>query len=224
MTTTYDLISRALRASGEARELPEEPRKGLCCVIGEIRDTVAARHLLTDSFTERERFRAGESDRVSVECWDTLTHARERTSSWFCDGNSFRLLNRLEVRGLVLGGPRCEGEWSAYATTSYKKHGALHTPVNSGRRAKWRFETVTVDCSDLGAVGEHWQRLFSVRVAGVPRACIESFRISPYAISKLGVRDWLAFERWATPRWRTPLYQFLTYLLPSQEEIEGGLV
>jgi hypothetical protein len=48
---------------------------------------------------------------------------------------------------------------------------------------------------------------------------IERLDIAPGYMAKIGWRVWRDFEAWARPRMLSPLYQFLTYLLPSQEEL-----
>lgn len=222
MITQYDLISQALAAAGKARPLPVEPETGLCCITGLTRQTIPRKLLLKDGFTELDCLRAVHSDRVSVECWNTLTHAPERLSSWFCDGEAFQQLEKSIIRERVFDRSPAKKPWVGYVTTSFKKHGALHVPVNHGRSSRWRFETLTVDCTDKALVRSTFRRLLDVRKAGVPRGCIETMSFSPYAIGLLGAKKWLDFEQWARGVWRSGLYQFLTYLLPSQDELNAA--
>jgi hypothetical protein len=50
---------------------------------------------------------------------------------------------------------------------------------------------------------------------------IERLDIAPGYMAKIGWRVWRDFESWARPRMRSPLYEFMTYLLPSKEELKS---
>lgn len=226
--TAIDLIARALPEIA----LPEEPQAGLCCVTGKRCQTVSRKFGIKPSFTNWSLLNAPDSERISVAAWRVLTHSvavegkgRElrplQQSSWICTGDALTLLDRQGVRKQVLEGVAASA-WCAYATTSYKKHGCLLTPVNTGGRQVWVYETRLVDCSDRVAVGETWGRLRAAQDAGIPRPLIEYLDISPAYMAKIGWRLWRDFESWARPRVRSPLYQFLAYLLPSQEEMRNA--
>lgn len=214
--TAIDLIAGALPSETP----PEEPTPGLCCVTGAECATIARKHVVKPSFTNLDLLRAPQSDRAGVAAWRVLNHAPARQSLWWCDGHELRLLKRVDVRALVLDGVTAS-QWCGYATTSYKKHGALRAPVNSGARQLWLYEMLVVDCSDRDQVAETWARLRTAQDAGIPRPLIEALDIAPAYMAKIGWRIWRDFEAWARPRMKSPLYQFLTYLLPSQEELKA---
>lgn len=213
--TAIDLIAAALPQEAP----PEHPEPGMCCVTGTEGPTIARKHVIKPSFTNLDLLRAPHSDRAGIAAWRVLNHAPARQSLWWCDGREFRLLKRADVRALVLGGVTAP-RWCGYATTSYKKHGALLCPVNTGPRQRWLFEMLVVDCSDRDRVAEWWSILRAAQDGGIARPLIENLDISPGYIGKIGWRTWRDFEDWACPRFRSPLYQFLTYLLPSQEELK----
>jgi hypothetical protein len=49
---------------------------------------------------------------------------------------------------------------------------------------------------------------------------MESLEIPVPVAMKVGLPVWLAFQSWARPRVKSPLYRFLCYLLPSHKEIK----
>jgi hypothetical protein len=193
--------------------------------------TIHRKHVIKPSFTNRDLLRAPDSARAGVAAWRAMTYSvphhdptrkRDlcplRQSHWLCDGRAVEYLDRREVRRLVLDGVSA-ATWCGYVTTSYKKHGCLLAPVNSGGRQVWLWETRLVDCSDRVTVVDTWARLRAAQDAGIPRPLIERLDIAPGYMAKIGWRVWRDFEAWARPRMLSPLYQFLTYLLPSQEEL-----
>lgn len=215
--TAVELLADAL----PAQTPPEDAVDGVCCVLGTIEATIDRAHAIKPSFTNLDVLRAPDSDRVSVRAWRVLTETQQRKSSWICDASGFKKLDRLGVRAAVIGGVSNAAPWAGYATTSYKKHGALRAPVNVGISQRWLFETVIVDCSNQDMVAEWWTILRDTRIAGIPRPVIESLDINVSLFTKHAER-WQAFERWARPRASSPLYLFLTYLLPSEEEIKAA--
>lgn len=214
------LISSALEGAPDAPEIPAAAAPGLCCVTGEECLTVSRRELFGPSFTDGALLRAPHSDRVGIEAYRALAYKWERMSSWLCDGATFRRLDRQGVRAAVLGEAPLR-PWAGYATTSYKKHGAMRARVNAGGKRVWLFETRLVDCSDRALVTDTWGRLNAALRGGIPRPVIEDLAPSPHLIRQAGADVWLAFEAWARPRHRSALYAFLTYLLPSQEELRA---
>jgi hypothetical protein len=210
-----DLISESL----PPEEFPEPPSDGMCCVTGAIGPTVPREHAIKPSFTNLDLLRAPESKRVGIAAWRALNYKWERMSSWQVEG-VFTRLDRKGVRAAVLSVDELQGPSACYATTSYKKHGALLAPVNPPGRRVWLWETRLVDCSDRTAVAETWERLRAAQDSGIPRPLIESLDIAPGYMGKVGWRIWRDFEAWARPRMLSPLYQFLTYLLPSKEELK----
>lgn len=214
--TAIEVLARGLPAA----DPPEDPREGVCCVLGTREATIARAHAILPSFTNLDLLRAPDSDRVGVRAWRVLTEPAQRKSSWVCDDAGFRTVDRLGLRALVIDGVSSADPWCGYATTSYKKHGALRAPVNVGDLQRWLFELEVVDCSDRAQVAHWWTRLRETREAGIPRPVIESLDISVSQMAKHLAR-WQAFEAWARPILAAPLYRFLTYLLPSEEEIRG---
>lgn len=213
--TAIDLIAPHLPAA----PLPEDPQEGVCCITGRKTETIARKHVIKTSFTNLDLLRAPESDRASVAAYRVMGAPKTRQSSWLVTSNSLRFLDRVGVRDCVIGGVM-DPAWAGYATTSYKKHGSLLAPVNVGNQCTWLFETLPVDCSDREQVMDYWRRLRHAQDNGISRPLIESLDIAVGYISKIGWRFWKDFYDWAHPRQSSPLYQFLTYLLPSQEELK----
>lgn len=221
-----ELLFKALPGT----DAPEQPYEGICCVTGAIGPTVSRKLAISRSFTNLDLLRAPESDRIGLPAWRAITYtvpngrrrglAPLRQSHWFCDGESIQFLDRVGVRELVLVEDDRLRPWSGYATTSYKKHGFLRCPVNTGTRRVWLWETRLVDCSDMEAVSETWHRLRSAQDAGITRSMIENLDISATCMAKIGWRVWREFYGWAHSRRNAPLYQFLTFLLPSKEELK----
>ncbi len=214
------------------RKPPEPAKLGLCCVLGTEGPSIDRKHAIKTSFTNLDLLRAPNSDRVSLAAWRVLTHSEPAAegkkrdtfplmqSSWFVSHEMGLVkLDRIGVRRLVIEGIRAQGPWAGYVTTSYKKHGALRAPLNTGEPQRWLFELDVVDCSDRQKVQDWWQIMRATRTAGIPRPVMESLDCSVHLMSK-HLRLWLDFERWARDKWQSPLYRFLTYLLPSQEELK----
>lgn len=175
--------------------------------------------LLGPSFLDGGLLVAPGSDRVGVSAYVAMSYPWARWSSWICDGASFRRLDRAGVREAVLG-PAPRRPWCGYCTTSYKKHGVLRATVNGPGRRVWLFETRVVDCSDRAEVDEYWRRLNAALEAGFGRRILASLDCPVHVMAKCGLRAWMQFEEWARPRYRSALYTFLCYLLPSREERE----
>ena len=129
------------------------------------------------------------------------------------------MLNRAEVRDIVIG-EQYPPMWTGYVTTSYKKHGSLWARVNRGGRRFWRFEALDVDCTDHASLLKIWNRLNAEFRHGIGRKVLESLVCPPYLLKRIGVQHWLDFEKWSRPIVGAPLYRFLTYLLPSQKELQ----
>jgi hypothetical protein len=215
--TAIDLIAAALPPEPP----PEAPEDGVCCVTGARGLTVSRALVIKPSFTNLDLLRAPDSDRAGIAAWRVLNYDYERKSSWACNGQTFERLDRKGVRNHVLSREESPLPCAFYATTSYKKHGALRAPANSTGKRVWLFETRLVDCSDMAAVSAIWARLRAAQDEGIPRPLIEHLDIAPGYMAKIGWRVWRNFEAWARPRRRSPLYEFLTYLLPSQDELKA---
>lgn len=221
---------------GAPADYPEPPAEGVCCLTGEIGPTIARKHLITSSYTRVDLLRAPHSDRIGVAVWDAWTwgwrkegksrdYCPERMSAWFAwqeglDGELL-MLSRADIRECVLyGAPEYEAS-ALFATTSYKKHGTLIAPVNRGKQFRVGWDDEVVDLSDRAKVDEWWTVLRAAQDAGFPRPVLESLDCSPFLLRTLW-REWQPFEAWARPKRMAPLYRFLCYLLPSQEELKAG--
>lgn len=217
-----ELIYAALPfADPDYPALPGEPAPGVCCVTGAHGPSLPRRALIGPSWTQHDLLAAPHSDRVGVAAYVALKYKWERMSAWLCDGAEFRRLDRAGVRAAVLG-PRPERPWAGFATTSYKKHGAMLAPVNAGPgRNVWLWDTERVDCSDAAQVAEYWDTLNAALRAGIARTVLETLDCPAWLLKRVGWAHWLRFSRWAQPRYKSGLYRFLCYLLPSQEEIKG---
>ncbi len=216
-----NLIARALSPDDPDRPAsPDGIALGTCCVTGEECNTVPRRAVLGRSFTDGATLAAPASPRIGLDAYTALRYKWERMSSWRCDGETFLRLDRLGVRNAVLNPvPVPRRPWAGYATTSYKKHGALRAPVNDATSAVWLFESRLVDCSDPRRVQAWWQCLIGAQRRGFSRPVLETLDCPPVLLRQGGLREWLAFERWARPRYRSALYAFLCYLLPSKKEL-----
>jgi hypothetical protein len=149
-----------------------------------------------------------------------LSYKWERMSCWLCDGVTFDRLQRTDFRPLILNGVDRD-LWTAYITTSYKKHGALNASVNNKSFGVWRFENLTVDASDKAKVNDWYNTLNEYLHIGFGRTVLESLDCSPFVMQKYGVDKWIKFQSWAKDKYQSPLYQLLCYILPSQEEIKA---
>lgn len=216
-------------------ETPEAPVQGLCCVTGASGLTLPRKLAILPSFTNLDLLAAPGSDRVGLPAYQVLSYtepnpgkAREsaplRQSHWIADADGLHYLgSKAAIRPYVLGAQEPASPWAGYVTTSYKKHGCLRAAVNGSGQHRWLFESMVVDCTDLDKVTHWWVELREAQDRGVPRPVIESVEPSPDLIRKVGMTHWQRFAMWAKPRRTDPLYLFLTYLLPSQEELKGGV-
>lgn len=218
--TAIELVAKALTKSVEAEPLPCDPADGVCCVTGIEGPAIPRKGLIGASFTDQEALKRPDSKSVSVDAYITLKHKWQRMSSWYCDGERFQRLDRLGVRSLVINGVNAP-IWAGYATTSYKKHGALRAAVGGGSKQIWRFEGINVDVSDRERVLEVWRTLNRFLLLGIGRPSLEAGRCAPVAVRIAGVAAAMEFEQWAGPIYRSSIYQFLCYLLPSQEELKS---
>jgi hypothetical protein len=214
MAHAVELIAACLPAVEQSTE------RGICCVTGSEADCIPRGDVFGKSFTAQSELLAPLSPLIGVAAARALSHRPERSSSWWCDGRVFVPLRRTDVRERVLNHVEA-AQWCGYATTSYKKHGSLRAPVNTGRRRVWLFESVFADCSDVVWIADCWERLTDMQSEGWPRPVLEDLDPSPGMLAKLSVRDWLPFERWARRYQSAGAYKFLCYLLPSQKELKG---
>lgn len=201
-------------------DLPCEPIEGVCAVTGLFGLSIPRKELFGKSFTNIDLLARPDSDLVGVDAYQALKYKWERMSSFFCDGKTFVKLDRVGVRDMVFA-DQMPDRWIGYATTSYKKHGALRTPVNTINRRQWLFEMQVVDCTDMETVRQWWGEINRYLRLGIGRTVMESLNCPPYLMRKIGLQNWLALEIWATDKYQSPLYQFLCYLLPSQKELKN---
>jgi hypothetical protein len=212
-----NLIAQSLK--DDKAELPCEPVKAICAVTGLETLCVSRAELFGKSFTNGDLLARPDSDYVSVDAYLALKYKWERMGSWFCDGETFERLDRQGVRAKVLQADM-PVYWTAYATTSYKKHGSLRARVNMGKSRVWLFEMRLVDLTDFARAMEWWDALNIALRSGIWRSIIESLECPPFVIDKIGLKTWMEFETWARPKYLSALYAFLCYLLPSQEELK----
>lgn len=217
-----NLISAAIKNKADCPELPCEPVDGICAVTGKQGPCVPRKKLFGKSFTNGDILAAPESDTVSVDAYIALKYKWERMSSWACNGETFARLKRAEIREQVFTDDDFVCPCAYYATTSYKKHGALRARVNAPGQRVWLFETRLVDCTDMAIVRAWWERLNAALNAGIGRTVIESLDCPAHIMRKATLPVWIDFERWARPRHNSSLYTFLAYLLPSKEERDAA--
>jgi hypothetical protein len=217
-----NLLASALRRDPppDAKAPPGNPVEAVCAVTGQTASCYPRKTILGASFTNLDLLKAPDSAYISEDAWIALSCKWERMSSWFCDGVHFARLERKDVRDMVIAGTYPD-IWTAYATTSYKKHGSLWSTVNAGRAAVWRFESLSVDCSDHALLIDWWGILNTAFRAGIGRHVMGTLTPISATFAFAGIQAWMDFHAWAKPRYMSPLYQFLCYLLPSLEELKN---
>lgn len=215
-----NLIAKAISGNAECPVLPDKKTQGICCLTGDDTLCVDRGELFGKSFTNIDLLKAPESKLIGCGAYLALGYKWERMSCWFTDGNEFNRLQRVDFRALILQGVNAD-VWSAYITTSYKKHGALNTPVNKGQYGIFRFENITCDCRDNVKVNEWYNVMDAALRTGFGRSVIESLICPPFLLQKYGFEKWIKFEKWAKPKYQSPLYHLLCYILPSQDELKA---
>jgi len=232
-----DLISACLTAD-QKEPLPEAAQSGVCCVSGATTDTVARKHLFGANFNDMNILACPDSQRVGVNVWYAFKFGepginpetgelnkrkkyKEMQTCWWTDGETFREMRKAQIRELVLRGTTSK-HWAGWVTTSYKKHGSLRSPVNNTPFGIWGFDDLQVRANDKDKVLAIWFKLRNAQNNGIGRTGIESLNIPVGIMLKVGMIFCNDFLAWARPVFQSPLYQFLTYLLPSQEELREG--
>ena len=219
MTHALALIGAGLpKNDPESPELPTDIKQGICCVTGVMGDTVPRDEVISKSFTNLDLLQAPSSDRIGIDVYRAMKYKWQRMSCWHV-AESFVRIDRVGVRDRVFGELPAV-PWAGYATTSYKKHGGLLAPVNTGNQNRWLFELRIVDCTDRKLVNEWWSVMNKALRDGIGRNAMETLDMPYYNIKIIGMATWMEFEAWARPKLKTPLYAFLRYLLPSQEELK----
>ena len=214
-----NLIGQAIKDFPDCPPLPCEPVTEICTVTGIECECVPAKPVFGTSFTNTDILARPESAWVSADAYRALKY-RPARSAWFCDNTKFEPLTRIGIRDKVFK-ENLPKIWAAYATTSYKKHGCLKTKVNTGNKRVWLFEEKLVDCTDTKKVNEWWAILLQAQKDSISRPILESLQCAPYIIKIIGLPVWLKFYDWAQDKYKSSLYQFLCYLLPSQEELKN---
>jgi len=232
-----DLIAACL--TNEQKEpLPEAAQPGICCVTGAATETIARKKLLGSTFNDDQFLAVPDSPRVGVNVWYAFmfgvygvdaetgeTKKRKKKpeymACWWTDGETFREMNKARIRELVLRGTTAK-HWAGWVTTSYKKHGSLRSPVNNTPFGNWGFDDLQVRANDKDKVLVMWAKLRDAQKNGIGRTGIETLDIPVPVMAKVGIGFCSEFIAWARLLAQSPLYQFLTYLLPSQEELREG--
>jgi hypothetical protein len=218
--TSVKLLATSIKS--EWQELPEKPTRNICAVTGIKTSCLPRKFLLGASFTNYDLLRFPNSEWVSVDVYQAMKYKWQRMSCWWCDGKTFERITKPRIRQLFLK-PIDADFWCGYVTTSYKKHGVLRTPVNHCRQNVWLFEMELVDGSNYDKVNLWYDQMCEFYRKGISRSSFETLDIHPAFLRKVGVEPWLRFKSWATHKQPTSLYRFLSYLLPTQEEIKNEL-
>jgi hypothetical protein len=222
-----DLIANAIRNEVDIY-IPAKTDPGICCVTGIECQTIPKKEIISSNFTNYDLLKSPGSDRIGVAAAISLKYRPER-SSWFVSEKEFVTFNKKRFRDMFLNGVKNSKKWAIYITTSYKKHGALVTKLNGRGIAKgkmkkygtWRFEQLNVDASN-GKINRSWyDKIFEALKAGIGRSIIESLNCPSYLIKKIGLKEWMKFEKWARDKYQSPLYKLCCYLLPSQEDLKN---
>lgn len=226
MSNTFQLISRALGWSGDRVSCDYDTEIQTCCITGELCRCVPRSALIGESFTTQGVFKAPDSEWVSEDAWYAFKHRPERASSWWTDGQTFRTLNRREAWDMLrmLSYEQYDLPYAMYVTKSYKKHGALVSPVNPGRSKTIvvGFEGETVNASAL-RYRQFMESLSSWRDDGIARDDIitghlaKTSKATPDAVKRFLLEAPLMRGH--------SLYRMLTSILPGigqEEETADG--
>lgn len=212
----FELISNTIKK--EWIDLPSEPIVKICAVTGKKTLCVPRKNLMSSGFTDQRVLSCPTSDFISIEAYQTMKYQLERKSSWIVIEKKFKRLKRIDIRPYVLNG--VQGKiWAGYVTTSYKKHGALKAVINHSK-AIWAFDEALVDCSNKEKVNNWYNHLVVEFKKGFGRTILETLHCPPYILKRIGLMEWQQFEKWAKPKYKSSLYKFLCYLLPSQAELK----
>lgn len=221
-----DLIANAIKDYPDIY-IPDKTEMGICCLTGIECQTVKRKDIFSANFTNADILKAPDSDRIGISAAIALKYRPER-SSWFVNEKGFMRFDKNLFRDMFLNGVKNSKYWAIYITTSYKKHGALVTKVNScanGNNRKygiWRFEQLDVDARD-GLKNRLWYRKISQALIEykIGRSIIESLNCPGYVIKKIGIKVWMTYKRWAYDKYQNSLYKLCCYLLPSQKDLKS---
>jgi len=216
--TTIELVYNAIKDQCPPIEKTIYPNE-ICAFTGKVTDCVLLSECVSDNFCGHNNLKIPSSPYASIDAYQALHYKDQRSSSWFCDGQTFEKLDRKGVRTKVFQ-EEMPNAWSGYATTSYKKHGVLATKLNSLNQRIWTFETKIVNCSDWQQLNDWWLTLNDFLEKNISRSIMENLDCPPYVLEKIGWTVYQAFRKWAKDKYLSNLYCFLVYLLPSQEELK----
>ncbi len=214
----YELISDSIKDLHVP--LPSKPIQGICAVTGEKCLCVPRKKLFSSNFTEQPILQCTTSQFVGIEVYQALKYKKTRMSSWIAYQGELRLLKRIDVRPLVLSGAGAD-LWAGWVTTTYKKHGATRARLNSTGQAIWAFDEMLIDCSDLKEINGIYNQLVVYLRKGFSRTALESLNCPSFVVRRASLREWLELIEWARPLYKSNLYKFLCYLLPSQDELKA---
>lgn len=214
----YKLISDSIKDIHVP--LPVEPIQSVCAVTGENCLCVPRKKLFSSNFTEQPNLQCPDSQFVGIEAYQTLKYKKTRMSSWIATKGQFQLLKRIDVRPLVLSGTDLD-LWAGWVTTTYKKHGATRARLNYAGQTVWAFDEKLIDCSDAEKVKRVYNQLVTYLKKGFSRTSLETLQCPGFVIMRAGLKEWLGLEAWAKPLYKSNLYKFLCYLLPSQDELKA---
>jgi hypothetical protein len=228
-----NLIASAVRGTDLCPELPCQPVPDQICVVtGEVGPCLPKKEVVLSTSTDYSWFLAPMSEWAGVDVFQAWNcglikdgakrrSCFERGACWWTDGKEFCVIKRAEIRKIVLDGSPSV-PWAMWVTTSYKKHGSIRSPVNHSDRGIIGFDELRVDVSDSSRVLDWWQHLNMALAANIGRTVIESLNCPSHLIRTIGAAEWIRFEKWARPKYMSPVYKLLCYLLPSKEERENA--
>jgi len=138
-----------------------------------------------------------------------------------CSRGKFVRVDKNIIRDVLFNG-FSDAPWSMFVTTTYKKHGALRCPVNTGSHGYIGFDEAVIDCRDRDYCVEVYEHVFAAFARGANRNDLESLRPSKWTLKALGIKGWQEYKTWAEDKVESPLYQFCVYLLPPRKELEDA--
>lgn len=225
---TIELFAEAIRK--DWIDLPCEPVMETCALTGDESPCIPRKKLVSSCFTNQMLFRTLTSQWVSVDAFQALKYRPER-SSWFINrvdstepgSTVFRPLKRPDIRNIMLNYSSIKGLWALYASTTGQKHGVLYAGVNPSESgtASIAMDGNVIYCKDYEQFRAWYYRLDNLLRLGVGRKSLESLSTSSFVMRKIGYRRWHDFRLWAADKYRSLLYRFLIYLLPSQAELKA---
>jgi len=208
----------AASVKGEV-QIPEKQYEDICTFTGEKALCVERKELIGKSFCNIDLLKAPRSKSVSVSAYIALKYKWQRMSCWYVNGSSFAKIDRAAIKQKILNA-EYDAQWCAFITTSYKKHGVIRTPVNSGDKAIWCLDETLVDCSDNAKVLSWHKRLLSAINSGIGRNVMLTLQPKPFILKMVGAQKWIEFEKWARPKYRSPLYKLMVYIMPTIAELK----